>query len=217
MLAARLAGFAVSRDQLARPAAEKLRSRTAGSQAIAKLLHLPPCRFLRQRRFVEVRPPIDRCVLLAPDFLRENLCGHSAKNCAQCRARVQRCHARCSQPHQISLLLLRAVDFPPPRAISPHRVTPSVDNAHSFAREASSSSSGGSLRVGLFTAAVGIAARRACSAPASPAGSAPVILNGILLFDDFSESWLRGTQGREIWQRLECLHFQVQSIAFRKF
>lgn len=97
-------------DQLARSSAEKLRSRSATSDAVAQLLHLPAHRLFAECRFIEVRPPIDVAVPLRSDFRRGDFRIHHRKGCGYLALEVNVdaiCHRaeRNAQP-----LVLRAVD-----------------------------------------------------------------------------------------------------------
>ncbi len=68
MLDSFLSEYVMPVDQLARSSTEQVRLRSAGSDAIAQLLHLASHRLFAQRRFDEVRPSFDVPVPLEPTF-----------------------------------------------------------------------------------------------------------------------------------------------------
>jgi hypothetical protein len=97
-------------DQLARSSAEELRCRSATSDAVAQLFHLPAHRLFAECRFVEVRPAIDVAVPLRSDLLRRDFRIHHRKGCGYLALEVSVDAIGCGAQRNAQPLVLRRVD-----------------------------------------------------------------------------------------------------------
>lgn len=97
-------------DQLARSSAEELRCRSATSDAVAQLFHLPAHRLFAECRFVEVRPAIDVAVPLRSDLLRRDFRIHHRKGCGDLALEVNVDAICCGAQRNAQPLVLRRVD-----------------------------------------------------------------------------------------------------------
>ena len=110
VLDACLTEYAMAVDQLAHSSAEALRSRSANSDAVAQLLHLPAHRLFAERCFVEVRSPLDVAVPLRPDLLRGDFRIHHRKGCGYRALEVNVDAICCGAERNAQPLVLRLVD-----------------------------------------------------------------------------------------------------------
>lgn len=97
-------------DQFARSSAKALRSRSARSDTVAQLLHLPSHGLFAESRFVEVRPPIDVAVPLRSDLLRGDFRIHHRKGCGYLTLEVNFAAIRCGAERDAQPVVLRSVD-----------------------------------------------------------------------------------------------------------
>ena len=81
MLRPFLANDVMSRDQIARSAAEEPRRRSARSDLVAQLFHLLAHRFLAERRLVEIRPAVDGAMPLRTDLSGGDVRRHRGEAC----------------------------------------------------------------------------------------------------------------------------------------
>lgn len=97
-------------DQLARSSAEELRCRSACSDAVAQLFHLPSRRLFAKCRFIEVRPSIDVAVPLRSHLLRRDFRIHHLKGCGYLALEVNVGAICCGAERNAQPLVLRSVD-----------------------------------------------------------------------------------------------------------
>ena len=95
-------------DQLARSSAEELRCRSAWSDAIAQLFHLPAYRLFAESCFVEIRPSLDVAVPLRSDFPCGDFRIHHRKGCGYLTLEVNAgAICRGAEPNAQPLVLRR--------------------------------------------------------------------------------------------------------------
>jgi hypothetical protein len=110
VLDAGLTWHATALDRLARSSAEALRCRTAASDAVAQLLHLPAHRLFTECRFVEVGPSVDVAVPLRTYLPRRDFRSHRGKLCGYLALEVNVNAICCGAERNAQPVVLRAVD-----------------------------------------------------------------------------------------------------------